>query len=107
MLLPLMLDTSRLGLEPPITDCCKVKTNLGHSEATSGLSSIIKATLALEKGCIPATIGVQTINPKIKVDEWNVKIVTDVTPWPAQTNEYGSVRRIGINSFGYGGANSQ
>lgn len=42
-----------------------VKTNLGHSEATSGLSSIIKATLILENGVIPATVGVKNINPKI------------------------------------------
>ena len=79
-----------------------VKTNLGHSEATSGLTSIIKATLSLEKARIPATIGVKNINPKIKVDEWGVKIVTKAVDWPNS-----GTRRIGVNSFGYGGANSQ
>lgn len=42
-----------------------VKTNLGHSGAASGISSVIKATLALEKSYIPATIGIGSINPKI------------------------------------------
>ncbi|KAI9781322.1 MAG: Type I Iterative PKS [Peltula sp. TS41687] len=79
-----------------------VKTNLGHSEACSGLSSIIKATLALEKGCIPATIGVKNINPKIKTEEWGVHIVTETTQWPASDRP---IHRVGINSFGYGGAN--
>lgn len=80
---------------------------MGHSEATSGLTSIIKATLALEKGCIPATIGVENINPKIKVDQWGVKIVTETTPWPESSGTSPSVRRVGVNSFGYGGANGQ
>ena len=83
-----------------------IKTNLGHSGATSGLSSIIKATLALEKGVIPATIGVKTIDPNIKMDEWNVDIVKDATPWPTSNKQGNAVRRISINSFGYGGANS-
>ena len=80
-----------------------MKPNLGHSESASGISSLIKATLALESGQIPPTIGVQNVNPKIKLDEWGVQIVTEATEWP-KTN---AIRRAGINSFGYGGANSQ
>ncbi|ERF74608.1 hypothetical protein EPUS_00738 [Endocarpon pusillum Z07020] len=83
-----------------------VKTNLGHSEAASDLSSIIKATLALENGLIPATIGVQNINPKIKVDEWAVQIVQENTRWPSSIGTGPPIRRISVNSFGYGGANS-
>ncbi|KAI0006809.1 hypothetical protein F4779DRAFT_595040 [Xylariaceae sp. FL0662B] len=86
-----------------------VKTNLGHSEAASGISSIIKVTLALEKGVIPPTIGVKNINPKIKIDDWNVHIVTENTPWPENGLPHPSgrpFRRAGINSFGYGGANA-
>ena len=85
-----------------------MKTNLGHSEATSGLSSIIKATLILENGVIPATVGVKNINPKIHTDEWGVKIVTSLTDWPKSANgQVPKTKRIGVNSFGYGGANSQ
>ena len=40
------------------------KTNLGHSEAASGISAVIKAVLAFEHKQIPATIGVKTLNPK-------------------------------------------
>ncbi|KAL9598452.1 MAG: hypothetical protein Q9219_004488 [cf. Caloplaca sp. 3 TL-2023] len=83
-----------------------VKTNMGHSEATSGLTSIIKAVLCLENARIPATIGVKTINPQIKVDEWGVKIVTQAMEWPGFKDVTGRARRIGVNSFGYGGANS-
>lgn len=84
-----------------------VKTNMGHSEATSGITSIIKATLCLENARIPATIGVKNINPKIKIGEWGVKIVTKAIDWPGSNDMEPRTRRIGVNSFGYGGANSQ
>jgi acyl transferase domain-containing protein len=38
-----------------------VKTNVGHSEAASGISSIIKVAMTLESGYIPATIGITKI----------------------------------------------
>jgi acyl transferase domain-containing protein len=79
-----------------------IKSNLGHSEAASGISSIIKTILSLEHDTIPASIGVNRINPKIKCEEWNIEITRKLTPWPIQTN----IRRAGVNSFGYGGANA-
>ena len=41
-----------------------VKSNLGHSEAASGLTSIMKAVVSFEHGGIPPTHGVVNINPK-------------------------------------------
>ncbi|KAK9782215.1 putative polyketide synthase [Seiridium cardinale] len=78
------------------------------SEAASGISSIIKVVLALETGKIPPTVGIKNINPKIRLDEWNIKIVTETTPWPTNSphNIDQQIRRAGVNSFGYGGANS-
>ena len=78
-----------------------IKTNLGHSEGSSGISSIIKVSLALEKRLIPPTIGLKRLNPKILADEWNVQVVTEPTFWPES-----NVPRAGINSFGVGGANA-
>lgn len=78
-----------------------VKTNFGHGEAVSGLTSIIKSTLALENMVIPPTIGIQNLNPHLKLDERNMKVVTDLKPWPV-----GGSERISVNSFGYGGANA-
>ncbi|KAI1873001.1 uncharacterized protein JN550_003875 [Neoarthrinium moseri] len=77
-----------------------VKTNLGHSEAASGLTSLIKVSLAFENDHIPPTYGVKTLNPKLKLDERNFMVVTDPQKWP------GEIRRASINSFGYGGANA-
>ncbi|KAI5866016.1 reducing type I polyketide synthase 10 [Durotheca rogersii] len=80
-----------------------VKTNVGHSEAASGIAGVVKATLSLEKGLIPPTAGLKNINPKLKVEERNFSIPTTLTPWPEDSQ---GPRRVGINSFGYGGANA-
>ncbi|TLS29970.1 hypothetical protein PpBr36_02598 [Pyricularia pennisetigena] len=88
-----------------------VKTNLGHSEAASGISSLLKVAMALECGRIPPTIGIGSLNPKLKLDEWNMRIVTENTDWPQKETGAGqptrrALRRAGVNSFGYGGANA-
>ncbi|PYI29622.1 polyketide synthase [Aspergillus indologenus CBS 114.80] len=78
-----------------------IKPNLGHSEGASGLSSLIKVTLALENKLLPATVGVKAVNPSIRAKEWNVDIVTANQVWPVSR-----VPRASVNSFGFGGSNS-
>ncbi|KAJ2994925.1 hypothetical protein NUW58_g1418 [Xylaria curta] len=75
-----------------------VKTNLGHSEASSGLTSLIKIVLAFDQGKIPPTRGLKKLNPKLRLN--SMKIVTELERWPR------ALRRASINSFGYGGANA-
>ncbi|KAI1307850.1 putative polyketide synthase [Xylaria venustula] len=78
-----------------------VKANIGHLEAVAGLAGVIKSVLMLERGLIPPNIMFKTPNPKIKFDEWNIQVPTDLVKWPRD-----GLRRISINSFGYGGTNS-
>ena len=82
----------------------QIKPNIGHGEAASAISSIIKVTLALEKGEIPATYGITNVNPKINADAFNVKVLTENTIWPEKTGS--PVHRASVNSFGFGGANA-
>ncbi|KAE8156902.1 KR domain-containing protein [Aspergillus tamarii] len=79
-----------------------VKTNIGHSEAASGLSAVIKAILAVERGLIPPTRGVTKPNSKMDWKGWKVKVPTKPMPFPAHI----PVRRVSVNSFGYGGTNA-
>jgi len=50
-----------------VADKMQVKTNVGHSEAASGLTSIIKVVMAFEQGQIPPSHGVKKLNPKCKL----------------------------------------
>ncbi|KAI4212601.1 MAG: hypothetical protein LQ351_004673 [Letrouitia transgressa] len=78
-----------------------IKSNMGHSEPSSGIAGVMKAVIAIEHGIIPPTIGLQTLNPNIDLKDGRLKIVTESTPWPDLP-----VRRASINSFGYGGSNA-
>jgi len=51
-----------------------VKTNVGHTETSSGLASIIKVALALEKRQIPPSINFEKPNEQLHLEEWNLKV---------------------------------
>ncbi|KAI6777704.1 Beta-ketoacyl synthase [Emericellopsis cladophorae] len=78
-----------------------IKPNLGHSEAASAMSQIMKCILAMEHRQIPATIHIKEFNPAIDFETAKAKVVTKMTEWPSNR-----LLRSSINSFGYGGANS-
>jgi acyl transferase domain-containing protein len=78
-----------------------VKTNLGHSEGASGLSSLIKMTLALENETIPPNLNFTTPNPKIPFEKCKLKVPTEPLSWPKDRDHV-----VGVNSFGIGGSNA-
>ncbi|MCJ1283861.1 hypothetical protein MMC26_003192 [Xylographa opegraphella] len=78
-----------------------VKSNIGHLEGASGIAGLIKTVLVLEKGIIPPNIWYERPNPKILLDDWNIKFPLGVTPWPTK-----GLRRASVNSFGFGGSNA-
>ncbi|RFU78582.1 polyketide synthase [Trichoderma arundinaceum] len=77
-----------------------VKSNVGHLENASGIISIIKASMMLEKGFILPNVNFEKANDAIPLDEWNIKIPTSIRPWPRDK------RFISVNSFGFGGSNA-
>jgi acyl transferase domain-containing protein/NADPH:quinone reductase-like Zn-dependent oxidoreductase len=77
-----------------------IKSNIGHLEGASGLASLTKSVMALEKGLIPPNIWFDKANPRIPMKEWNLQVPTELQPWPTQGQ-----RRVSVNSFGYGGSN--
>ena len=78
-----------------------VKSTLGHLEAASGIAGLVKALHCLIHRVVPATIGIEQINPQIPVAEWNLDIVTSNRALPADGQLV-----VGVNSFGFGGANA-
>ncbi|KAI1309753.1 putative polyketide synthase [Xylaria venustula] len=78
-----------------------VKTNLGHTEAASGLAAIIKTTKALEVGQIAPSINFEKPNPDIDFEGLRLKVPQKLIDWPST-----GVRRASVNNFGYGGTNT-
>jgi acyl transferase domain-containing protein/predicted O-methyltransferase YrrM len=78
-----------------------VKANIGHLEGASALASLVKCILILEKGVIPPNALLQKINPALNVDSYNITMPTKSIEWPAE-----GLRRVSLNSFGFGGSNS-
>ena len=81
-----------------------LKTNIGHTEAVSGLAGLIKVVLALEKGQIPPSINFKMPNPKLHLEEWGLKVETNLERWPVTTPH--QPLRASLNNFGFGGSNS-
>ncbi|OJJ67662.1 hypothetical protein ASPBRDRAFT_68861 [Aspergillus brasiliensis CBS 101740] len=78
-----------------------VKSNIGHTEGAAGVASLIKVVLCLEKATLVPNAGFATLNPKIKTEEWRLRLSDTTQPWPAHLPQ-----RASINSFGFGGANA-
>ncbi|EGR49751.1 polyketide synthase [Trichoderma reesei QM6a] len=77
-----------------------VKSNVGHLENASGIISVIKASLMLEKGFILPNVNFEKANEAIPLDKWNIKVPTNIRPWPRNK------RFASINGFGFGGSNA-
>lgn len=78
-----------------------IKPNIGHSEGASGISSLIKSVLMLEKGMIAPNIKFCSPNPKIAFEEHQLQVPDELLPWPRDRD-----MRVSINSFGIGGSNA-
>src|SRR5580658_410886 len=69
-----------------------VKTNLGHTEAASGLAGLLKVVMALQHEAIPPHLHFSTPNPGIAWSELPIKVATTLEAWP-RTNV---PRRAGV-----------
>ncbi|KAK8075870.1 Polyketide synthase [Apiospora hydei] len=76
-----------------------VKSNIGHLENASGIISVIKAALMLEKGFIVPNADFEQPNPKIPLTKWNIEIPTRQKPIGFE-KQY-----VCVNNFGYSGSN--
>ncbi|TGJ82080.1 hypothetical protein E0Z10_g6692 [Xylaria hypoxylon] len=92
--------TTKRNTEQPLY-VGSVKTNIGHLEGCAGLAGLLKTILSLENGVILPNLNYKHPNPKLRLDDWHIKIPTKPTAWPKS-----GLRRASVNSFGYGGSNA-
>jgi iterative type I PKS product template protein len=97
---------SRTGTRKKSLHLGSVKANVGHGEAVSGVTAMIKCLLMMQKNGIPPHCGIKkTINQGFPQDlnARNVHIAFKPTPLVSQD---GSPRRIFLNNFSAAGGNT-
>jgi acyl transferase domain-containing protein len=78
-----------------------VKTNVGHTEAASGLAGLLKALLSLKHELFPRSLHAASLNPAIPFDQLNLRVCN--SPLSLKND---ARTCAGINSFGFGGTNA-
>lgn len=74
------------------------KSNMGHPEAASGLTSIAKIIISMEEKVLPPNLHFNTPNPEIPgLIDGSLQVVDKCTKWNGGL--------VAMNSFGFGGAN--
>ena len=79
-----------------------VKSNLNHTESTSGLAGLIKVALMIKEKKYVPTVNINVLNPKLKLEEHGFVVQQTTEPW---ITEKGKPRIAALNSFGFGGSN--
>ncbi|MBZ4320425.1 type I polyketide synthase [Streptomyces huiliensis] len=78
-----------------------VKSQLGHAEAAAGIAGLAKAVLVLRHGRIPATLHAEPLSEAVDFAGLNLEPATTERPLRATGRAV-----VGVNSFGFGGANA-
>ena len=83
-----------------------VKSNVGHGEAASGVTALVKVLMMLQKNQIPPHVGIKKeINKTFPTDlsDRNVNIAFHMTPFRRRD---GKPRRVFVNNFSAAGGNT-
>ncbi|MER6068115.1 SDR family NAD(P)-dependent oxidoreductase [Streptomyces sp. NPDC001817] len=80
-----------------------LKSNLGHTQAASGIAGLIKVVQSLRHQMLPATLHARTPSRHVEWDGSGLQLLQQAVPWPAASER---VRRAGVSAFGISGTNA-
>ena len=91
----------------PVCFLTSVKGTIGHAEAASGLTVLVKLLLQLRHQRIIGIQGLDAVDPNLELDQSDLALVKDHRPWKRR-QEHGQerVRVAAINAFATGGYNA-
>ena len=83
-----------------------IKANIGHGEASSGMSSLVKILMMMQKNAIPPNVGIKNVMNKTfptDLKERNVHIPQQAVSFPRNGADK---RKIFLNNFSAAGGNT-